>query len=140
MRMALDEAELRADRIAYINLHGTGTPQNDLMEGKAVHALFGPTTACSSTKAITGHTLGAAGACEAAFLWLALSHAWNSERRLPPHVWDGVADPAIPPLALVEPGQCLAGAAGGEAMLSNSFAFGGSNVALVLGRSETTRT
>jgi len=140
MRMALDEAELRADRIAYINLHGTGTPQNDLMEGKAVHALFGPRTACSSTKAITGHTLGAAGACEAAFLWLALSHAWNSERRLPPHVWDGVADPAIPPLALVEPGQCLAGAAGGEAMLSNSFAFGGSNVALVLGRSETTRT
>ena len=133
MRMALDEAELRADRIVYINLHGTGTPQNDLMEGKVVHALFG-TTPCSSTKAITGHTLGAAGACEAAFLWLALSRAWNSERRLPPHVWDGVSDPAIPPLALVEPGDSFAGVAGGEAMLSNSFAFGGSNVALVLGR------
>jgi 3-oxoacyl-[acyl-carrier-protein] synthase I len=140
MQMALDEAGLRADRIVYINLHGTGTQQNDLMEGRAVHALFGRTTACSSTKAITGHTLGAAGACEAAFLWLALSRAWNGERRLPPHVWDGIADPAIPPLALVEPGAAFAGIAGGEAMLSNSFAFGGSNVALVLGRNEVTRT
>src|SRR5262249_30093465 len=95
MRMALNEAELRAERIAYVNLHGTGTPQNDLMEGKAVHALFGPTTACSSTKAITGHTLGAAGACEAAFLWLALSQARTSDLLLPRHVWDGIADPAI---------------------------------------------
>jgi len=140
MRMALDEAELRADRIVYINLHGTGTPHNDLMEGRAVHALFGRTTACSSTKALTGHTLGAAGACEAAFLWLALSRAWNSERRLPPHVWDGVADPAIPPLALVAPGASFATMVGGEAMLSNSFAFGGSNVALVLARREVTHT
>jgi 3-oxoacyl-[acyl-carrier-protein] synthase-1 len=109
------------------------------MEGKAVHALFGGATACSSTKAITGHTLGAAGACEAAFLWLALSRAWNSERRLPPHVWDGVADPTIPPLALVAPGDAFASLAGGEAMLSNSFAFGGSNVALVLGRNQAAR-
>jgi 3-oxoacyl-[acyl-carrier-protein] synthase I len=136
MRMALDDAGLRADRIVYVNLHGTGTLQNDLMEGRVVHALFGRTTACSSTKPITGHTLGAAGACEAAFLWLALSRTWNSERRLPPHVWDGVADPAIPPLALVQPEERFAGIARGEAMLSNSFAFGGSNVALVLGRSE----
>jgi 3-oxoacyl-[acyl-carrier-protein] synthase-1 len=140
MRMALDEAELRAEHIDYINLHGTGTQQNDLMEGRAVHALFGGTTACSSTKAITGHTLGAAGACEAAFLWLTLSRAWNRECRLPPHVWDGVADPTIPPLALVRPGGSFARKDGGEAMLSNSFAFGGSNVALVLGRNEVTRT
>jgi 3-oxoacyl-[acyl-carrier-protein] synthase-1 len=55
-------------------------------------------------------------------------------------VWDGFADPAIPPLALVEPGDAFAGTAGGEAMLSNSFAFGGSNVALVLGRNEVKRT
>jgi len=136
MRMALDDAGLRPDHIVYVNLHGTGTVQNDLMEGKVVYTLFGSTTPCSSTKAITGHTLGAAGACEAAFLWLALSRAWNRERRLPPHVWDGVADPAIPPLALVQPEQRFAGIAGGEAMLSNSFAFGGSNVTLVLGRSE----
>jgi 3-oxoacyl-[acyl-carrier-protein] synthase-1 len=136
MRMALADAGLCADHIVYVNLHGTGTLQNDLMEGKVVYTLFGSTTPCSSTKAITGHTLGAAGACEAAFLWLALSRAWNSERRLPPHVWDGVADPAIPPLALVQPEQQFAGIAGREAMLSNSFAFGGSNIALVLGRSE----
>ena len=55
------------------------------------------------------------------------------------HVWDGVADPTIPPLALVAPGDAFAGTAGGEAMLSNSFAFGGSNVALVLGRNEAKR-
>ena len=52
---------------------------------------------------MTGHTLGAAGACEAAFLWLTLHPDHNPQGRLPPHVWDGAADPAIPPLALVGP-------------------------------------
>src|SRR5215468_11652468 len=126
MRMALDDAELRADHVVYVNLHGTGTLQNDLMEGKVVYTLFGSTTPCSSTKAITGHTLGAAGACEAAFLWLALSRAWNSQCRLPPHVWDGAADPAIPPLALVGSDTRLPEPRAPAAMLSSSFAFGGS--------------
>ena len=117
-----------------MNLHGTGTPLNDIAEGKAVNALFGANMPCGSTKAMTGHTLGAAGACEAAFLWLTLNPAWNAGRRLPPHVWDGAADPSIPPLALVAPGTCFSAEPGGEAMLSNSFAFGGSNAALVLAR------
>ena len=98
---------LRPDEVAYINLHGTGTPLNDVMEAKAVAALFGTATPCSSTKAMTGHTLGAAGACEAAFLWLTLHPDFNPDDRLPPHLWDGVADPAIPAIRLVDAGRTL---------------------------------
>lgn len=134
MRAALKDAGLAPGAIDYINLHGTGTPLNDSMEGKAVNALFGSATPCSSTKGMTGHALGAAGACEAAFLWLALHADTNPDGLLPPHLWDGAADPSIPPLALTVPGSRLAADGGRVAMLSNSFAFGGSNVALVLGR------
>ena len=135
MRAALDDAGLPPEAIGYVNLHGTGTPLNDSMEGKAVNALFGPRMPCSSTKGMTGHTLGAAGACEAAFLWLALNPDTNPAGLLPPHLWDGAADPSIPPLALTAPGDRLP-PGGRAAMLSNSFAFGGSNVALVFGRGE----
>lgn len=134
MAAALADARLSPRDIAYINLHGTGTALNDSMEGKAVQALFGADTPCGSTKAMTGHTLGAAGACEAAFLWLTLHPAHNPDGRLPPHLMDGDADPAIPPLALTIPGAVLADPRGPARMLSNSFAFGGSNVALLLGR------
>jgi 3-oxoacyl-[acyl-carrier-protein] synthase-1 len=79
---------------------------------------------------MTGHTLGAAGACEAAFLWLTLHPSYNAGR-LPVHVWDGVPDPEIPSLNLVTPR--LANGIGAGPMLSNSFAFGGSNVAVILG-------
>lgn len=132
MSAALRQAELEPTDIAYVNLHGTATPLNDSMEGLAVHGLFGSDVACSSTKAMTGHMLGAAGACEAAFLWLTL-HPDYGPGTLPAHLWDGVADPAIPPLNLVAPGTSLP-AAGRLAMMSNSFAFGGSNMALILGR------
>jgi 3-oxoacyl-[acyl-carrier-protein] synthase I len=134
MRAALDDAGLGPSEICYVNLHGTSTPLNDAIEGKAVHALFGSSIACSSTKSMTGHTLGAAGACEAAFLWLTLHPDHNPQGRLPPHVWDGAADPAIPPLALVGPDARLPDRLARAAMLSSSFAFGGSNVALVLSR------
>ena len=134
MRAALDDAGLAPADIAYVNLHGTGTALNDAMEGKAVHALFGGATPCSSTKAMTGHTLGAAAACEAAFLWLTLHPEYNPDGRLPPHLWDGEADPSIPPLALADVGTRLPKDLCRLAMLSNSFAFGGSNVALVLAR------
>lgn len=134
MRAALDDAGLAPPDIAYVNLHGTGTALNDGMEGKAVQALFGAATPCGSTKGLTGHTLGAAGALEAAFLWLVLHPEWNPDGRLPPHCWDGVADPAIPPLALNTSDARLPDPRGKAAMLSNSFAFGGSNVALILSR------
>ena len=132
MRLALDAARLPPEGIDYVNLHGTATPLNDAMEGAAVASLFGSDTPCSSTKAMTGHMLGAAGAGEAAFLWLALDPDY-SDGAVPPHLWDGVADPAIPPLALV-PARTRLAVEPRRAMLSNSFAFGGSNVAVVLGR------
>ncbi|ANB19380.1 beta-ketoacyl-ACP synthase [Dokdonella koreensis] len=130
MRAALDRAGIGPDAIDYINLHGTATAQNDLMECLAVHALFGEDTPSSSTKPLTGHTLGAAGAIEAAIGWLTL--AGNPEGRLPVHWWDGAVDPDLAPVAIAGPGSRLGRPP--AYVLSNSFAFGGSNASLVLGR------
>jgi len=127
---ALRNAGLQATDIDYLNLHGTATPQNDAMEARVVHDLFGAVLPVSGTKALTGHTLGAAGALEAAFCWLALQ-AENQENRLPPHVWDGVPDPDLPVLHFVAPSERAARL---RYALSSSFAFGGNNVAVVLGR------
>ena len=132
MDLALTAARLPASAIDYVNLHGTATPLNDAMEGRAAASLFGNGIPCSSTKAMTGHMLGAAGAGEAGFLWLALDPDF-SDGALPPHLWDGEADPEIPALNLVPPAT-RSPVKGRSAMLSNSFAFGGSNVAVVLGR------
>ena len=128
MREALRRADLSPAQIDYLNLHGTATPHNDAMESRAVHSLFGPALPCSSTKPLTGHTLGAAGALEAAIAWLTLTD--NPEGFLPAHWWDGQRDPALPDLALVKPGYRLGRPV--LAVLSNSFALGGSNAALVL--------
>lgn len=127
MRRALSAAGIDADTIDYVNLHGTATEHNDAMESHAVAATFAHAVACSSTKALTGHTLGAAGALEAAFCWLALTDA---QRRLPPHAWDGEADPALPPLHFTRAGDTLP--AGRRHFMSNSFAFGGNNASLIL--------
>jgi 3-oxoacyl-[acyl-carrier-protein] synthase-1 len=127
---ALADAGLLPDEIAYVNLHGTATALNDAMESKVVAGLFPAAVACSSTKGMTGHTLGAAGAVEAAFLWLTLSRTWNPEGLMPPHAWDGADDPALPRLNLVRPGDRIRG----HSALSNSFAFGGSNCCVILRR------
>ena len=132
MAQALADAGLPPADIAYINLHGTATPLNDAMESKAVAALFSATTPCSSTKGMTGHMLGGTGGVEAAFLWLCLNPA-TSSGLLPPHLWDGEADPELPRLSLELPGTPIPEMPR-LAMLSNSFGFGGSNVSLILGR------
>jgi 3-oxoacyl-[acyl-carrier-protein] synthase-1 len=67
---ALARAGISAAQIDYVNLHGTGTLQNDAMESRVIHALFGAGVAVSSTKPFTGHALGAAGAIEAGLCWL----------------------------------------------------------------------
>ena len=131
MQDALRNAGLAAAQIDYINLHGTATEHNDSMESLAVTATVGQHVPCSSTKSLTGHTLAAAGALEAAFCWLSLSDD-RAERRLPPHVWDGEADPALPPLAFVQVGDHLP-AVSRRYLMSNSFAFGGNNSSLILG-------
>ena len=131
MQKALDQAHLQAGDISYLNLHGTATQHNDAMESLAVAALFAEGVPCSSTKPMTGHTLGAAGALEAAFCWLSLS-ADNPDHALPPHIWDGQADPALPALKWVTASERLASIAP-RYLMSNSFAFGGNNVSLIIG-------
>jgi 3-oxoacyl-[acyl-carrier-protein] synthase-1 len=133
MREALADAGLSPGDIGYVNLHGTGTTLNDAMESHAMTSVFGRLVPASSTKPMTGHMLGSAGACEAAFLWLTLSPTYNPEGMLPPHLWDGMKMPDLPPLNLVAIGDRLP-PGNRMAMLSNSFAFAGSNATLVLGR------
>ncbi|EFQ65660.1 MULTISPECIES: beta-ketoacyl-[acyl-carrier-protein] synthase family protein [Pseudomonas] len=124
MRKALACANRVPGQIGYLNLHGTATQHNDAMESLAVASLFPDGVACSSTKPMSGHTLGAAGALEAAFCWLSLAHG-----RVPPHVWDGEPDPALPALHWARLGDTLEK----PCLMSNSFAFGGNNVSLIIG-------
>ena len=130
MQAALEMANLRPEEIDYLNLHGTATPKNDAMESRAVQQVFqSHLPACSSTKPLTGHTLGAAGAIEAAFCYLLLSD-YNKPQYLPPQVWDQQADPDNPSLPLVSANT----QAKIQHVMSNSFAFGGSNASVIFSR------
>ena len=122
---ALAEAGLAATDIDYINLHGTATPSNDAAESLAVNALFDGTP-CSSTKGATGHTLGAAGALEAAISALALRH-----RFMPGGVGASEPDPALNLRYVLESRNAAL-----RYVLSNSFGFGGTNCSLVFGRAD----
>lgn len=124
MEAALDDAGLGPDDIDYLNLHGTATPSNDAAEGCAVGALFGSRVPASSTKGITGHTLGAAGALEASICALALAEGF-----MPGSVNTRRLDPAIPIDYLLGTRKGLL-----RHVMSNSFGFGGSNCSLVFGR------
>ena len=123
MRQALADAGL--ETVDYVNLHGTGTTYNDAMECGAVRRVFGDRVPCSSTKPLTGHCLGAAGAIEAALCWIALKRG----KGLPPHV-AGPVDRALAPFPIPSVGD----ATPLRTALSNSFAFGGSNASVILGR------
>ncbi|CAM3693231.1 beta-ketoacyl-[acyl-carrier-protein] synthase family protein [Rheinheimera salexigens] len=129
IKQACTNAGITPAQLDYINLHGTATPLNDSMESQALSQLELTNTPASSTKAMTGHTLGAAGAIEAALCWLTLS-AYNTEQNLIPHCWDAAPDPNLPQLNLVTKQQQQQT----QYCLSNSFAFGGNNMALILGR------
>lgn len=131
MRAALADADLAPDGIHYVNLHGTATALNDVMEGRAIHRVFGDRVPCSSTKPLVGHTLGASGAIEAAVCWLAIDAARDGWLPLPPHVWDGVSDPDIPAVRLAGCGEAVF-AGRRPTLLSNSFGFGGNNCSLIL--------
>jgi 3-oxoacyl-[acyl-carrier-protein] synthase-1 len=134
MRAALKNAGITGEQVGYVNLHGTGTPLNDKTESLAMQTVFGaaypPSPRVSSTKPITGHTLGAAGALEAAICWMALTE----QRGLPVHCWDGVRDEEIP-FSPVDLSANDGSAKEAPAIcMSNSFGFGGCNVSLILGR------
>jgi 3-oxoacyl-[acyl-carrier-protein] synthase I len=124
MQDALAMAGLNAVDIDYINLHGTATQSNDAAETKAVSALFGSNTACSSTKGATGHTLGAAGGMGAVICALALQHGL-----LPGGLNTQQLDPALPLDYLLQNRVQPV-----KRVLSNSFGFGGTNCSLIFGR------
>ncbi len=130
MQDALQMASLKPSEIDYINLHGTATPNNDAAEAKAISAVFGVDTPCSSTKGATGHTLGAAGSTEAVICALALQH-----NVLPAGLNTQQLDPALGLDYVLDhreqsESQPLARA------LSNSFGFGGTNCSLIFGRAD----
>jgi 3-oxoacyl-[acyl-carrier-protein] synthase-1 len=129
IRAALAASELEPADVDYVNLHGTATLKNDDMESRVIARVFGEATPCGSTKSLVGHTLGAAGAQELGLCWLLLGDA-NDRRCLPRHLWDEVRDAAMPEINLIgRDEQWTRGV-----LVSNSFAFGGSNTAVAIGR------
>ena len=124
MQAALSAAQATPAEVDYINLHGTGTPSNDSAEARAVNALFGATTPCSSTKGATGHALGAAGALEAVICALTLQGGC-----MPGGVNTAQQDPQLKVNYLTSNRRAPV-----RRVLSNSFGFGGANCALLFGR------
>lgn len=123
MGAALLQAGVGSDAVDHINAHGTGTRLNDSAEAKAIAALFGTRVPVVSTKGYTGHTLGAAGAIEFAFSALAVEEGW-----IPPSLG---AEPKDEDIAVFVPTVRTEGRF--RRVLSNSFAFGGNNVSLLVG-------
>ncbi len=136
IRRALENSGVPAENVGYINLHGTGTKFNDSMESIAVDKVFGSEkikVPVSTTKPVTGHTLGAAAALEAAICWKALvENNGKNNITLPAQVWDGERDEELPEINIVDSkSEAVKGDL--KICLSNSFAFGGANACLVLG-------
>ena len=124
MEAALADAGASAGEVDYVNAHGTGTRLNDAMEARAIRAALGAADpVVVSTKGYVGHTLGAAGATEAVFALEALSSGWT-----PASVGADPVDPELEVDVATERRDVAPRLA-----LSNSFAFGGSNVCLVFG-------
>jgi len=123
MERALAGAGLSPREVDHVNAHGTGTRQNDSAEGAAIAALFGPGMRVVATKGYTGHQLGAAGATEVAFTALAIAHGF-----VPESVGAAPPDPEIAVRVTTRFEQVITRAA-----ISNSFAFGGSNVSVLVG-------
>ncbi|MCF6187785.1 MAG: beta-ketoacyl-[acyl-carrier-protein] synthase family protein [Desulfobulbaceae bacterium] len=127
MQAALADAGLDPGDIDYINLHGTGTPENDLAESKAINNLFTDPPPLSSIKGATGHSLAAAGALEAVVATLAIT-----KNLLPANTGLKQVDPALDLAPLTEPCDRSV-----SAVLSNSFGFGGNNGSLVIAQADT---
>jgi 3-oxoacyl-[acyl-carrier-protein] synthase-1 len=130
IRRALASAGVDPADVGYLNLHGTATRQNDDVEAGVVHRIFGAGVPCSSTKCLTGHTLGAASAVELVACATMLERHAGVIPVIPQH-GDYVRDPELARIALARVGEVSER----QVFASNSFAFGGSNVCLVIGRS-----
>jgi 3-oxoacyl-[acyl-carrier-protein] synthase-1 len=127
MEGALASAGLRPSDIDYLNLHGTATRANDLAEDKAIVALFGRGVPCSSTKGMTGHALGAAGATEALVSMFAIEAGF-----VPGSAGTRILDPALRADYRIRGERAKV-----DRSMTNSFGFGGSNCSLVFGRGTT---
>lgn len=127
MEMALNDASLTTDDIGYVNLHGTATKLNDAMESKAMASLFKGEVPCSSTKYMTGHTLGAAGIVEAAILCYLLKHDLDLPVQDFSH--DEIDD-TLDECGLIKEKI----KAKKKVMMSNSFAFGGNNASIIIAK------
>lgn len=124
MQAALVHAGLQATDIGFIHLHGTATPANDAAEDKAISTVFGPRTACASTKGWTGHSLGAAGITNALIAALCLEQAL-----IPGSLNTDTIDPSFTSNIILESHETRMAHA-----MSNAFGFGGSNVSLIIGK------
>jgi 3-oxoacyl-[acyl-carrier-protein] synthase-1 len=122
MQNALNMGRISPDQVSYINVHGTGTPNNDESEGKAMMALFGKVPPFSSTKSYTGHTLAAAGGIEAVISVLSLR---NGEIYPNLNYKNRMDDMNCDPVTRLMTDQHL------TYILSNSFGFGGNNTSLL---------
>ncbi|HEX6471599.1 MAG TPA: beta-ketoacyl-ACP synthase II [Streptosporangiaceae bacterium] len=123
MRAALLDAGITPEAVAHVNAHGTSTPLNDDIEGKVIHRVLGDAPAVTSTKGVTGHALGAAGAIEAAYTVLAVENSIA-----PPTANLDSQDPDIPVDVVAKEARNLRI----PAAVSNSFGFGGQNAVLVV--------
>lgn len=128
IRIALRDAQLQPDAIDYINAHGTSTPLNDLSETLAIKYAMGEhayTTPISSTKSVTGHPMGAAGAIEAVFTLMALQHNF-----IPPTINLETPDPECD----LDYTPLFGKACDINIAMSNSFGFGGHNAVVIFGK------
>lgn len=126
IQLALDDAGLKAEDIDYINLHGTGTVSNDLMEANAIYKVFGDNVPASSTKPFTGHCLGAAASIEAFICYQIL----KGERNLPIHKYDNEYDENLPKINLVNSNTENKKI---NTCMNTSFGFGGTNAVVIMG-------
>lgn len=127
MRQALQAARLTPAQIGYLNAHGTATLANDRAEAAATQAVFGPDAVpVSSTKGVTGHTLGAAGVTEAIVVIQALE-----QQCLPPSTNLRELEPSLGLAVIRQPRQASLRYA-----MSNNFGFGGTNCSLIFGRAD----
>ncbi len=123
---ALETSNLQPNEIDYINAHGTGTPNNDLSEGKAIEKIFGQhIPKFSSTKSFTGHTLGAAGGIEAVLCALAIKHKL---------IFPNLNFSEKMKELTISPETNLICNTEVSNVLSNSFGFGGNNTTLIFGK------
>jgi 3-oxoacyl-[acyl-carrier-protein] synthase II len=125
MRLALDDADLQSADIGHVNAHGTSTPLNDAAEAAAITEIFGPRgVPVTSTKGVTGHALGAAGALEAVALLLAIEH-----RLIPPTAGTKNVDPEFSIDVVLDKARPWVPAPS----ISNSLGFGGHNGSIIIG-------